>query len=137
MERRSFLAGAGGALAALPFAAGTAAAARGEAGGIGLLRSYVTNLDQFPQAQAPEPNEALRLERRPDRAYDPASIAVLRGDGSQLGYLPSASAGLLAALLDQGFAAYAATLPRTAGSDIPVEVFLDKDLSRVHWKASA
>ncbi|MCJ8519448.1 hypothetical protein ABID21_002328 [Pseudorhizobium tarimense] len=137
MERRSFLTGAGGALVALPFAAGSAAAAPDATGGVRVLRSYVANRDQFPQAQAPEPNETLRLERRPDRAYDPTSIAVLRGDGSQLGYLPSASAGLLAALLDQGFAAYAATLPRTAGSDIPVEVFLNKDLSRVHWRASA
>ncbi len=92
---------------------------------------------QFPQAQAPEPNEILQLERRPERAYDPASIAVLRGDGSQLGYLPSASAGLLAALLDQGFGAYATTLPETGGSEIALQVYLDKDLSQVNWMASS
>lgn len=137
MERRSFLTGAGGALAALPFATGAAAAASGPTGGVGLLRSYVANRDQFPQAQAPEPNEILQLERRPERAYDPASIAVLRGDGSQLGYLPSASAGLLAALLDQGFGAYATTLPGTGGSEIALQVYLDKDLSQVHWMASS
>ncbi len=137
MERRSFLAGAGGALAALPFATGAAAAARGETGGVGLLRSYVANRDQFPQAKAPEVNERLRLERRPERAFDPSSIAVRRSDGSQLGYLPSASTGMLAALLDQGFEAYAVALPVTAGSEIPVQVYLNKDLSRVHWVASA
>ncbi|MCF6367486.1 HIRAN domain-containing protein [Rhizobium halophilum] len=137
MERRSFLAGAGGTLAALPFATGAAAAARGEAGGVGLLRSYVANRDQFPHAKAPEANEVLHLERRPERAFDPSSVAVRRRDGSQLGYLPSTSTGILAALLDQGFDAYAIALPGTTGSEIPVQVYLNKDLSRVHWTASA
>jgi hypothetical protein len=137
MQRRSFLAGAGGALAAFPFASGAAAAVRGQTDGVALLRSYVANRDQFPQAQAPEPNEVLRLERQPERAFDPSSIAVRRSDGSQLGYLPSASTGILAALLDQGFDAYAIALPGAAGSEIPVQIHLNKDLSRVRWTASA
>lgn len=134
MERRSFLAGASGALAALPFAAGAKAASR-QKGGVELLRSYVVNRDQFPQARAPGVNEVLRLERRPERAFDPNSIAVRREDGSQIGYLPSASTGVLAALLDQGFNAYAVA-SGGHGIDIPVQVYLHKDLSQVGWAAT-
>ena len=47
MDRRFFLAGAGGALASLPLAAAAMAAGEPKAG-IGLLRSYVANRDQFP-----------------------------------------------------------------------------------------
>lgn len=134
MERRSFLAGAGGALAALPFAAGATAAPR-QKGGVELLRSYVVNRDQFPQARAPGVNEVLRLERRPERAFDSNSIAVRREDGSQIGYLPSVSTGILAALLDQGFNAYAVAR-HGHGSDVPVQVYLSKDLSQVEWAAT-
>ncbi|MFN7102038.1 MAG: HIRAN domain-containing protein [Pseudorhizobium sp.] len=125
MERRSFLAGAGGALASLPLMAATAAAGEPKAG-IRLLRSYVANRDQFPQARPPEVDEILRLRRRPDRSFDPASIAVERRDGSQLGYLPPASTGMLAALLDAGFSAHAVALRGDGGSQIPLQVYLEK-----------
>jgi hypothetical protein len=129
MERRSFLAGAGGALASLPLAA-TAMAAGEPKAGIRLLRSYVANRDQFPQARQPDENEVLRLRRRPDRSFDPSSIAVEKRDGSQLGYLPPASTGMLAALLDTGFGAYAVALEGDVRSGAPIEVYLEKPSSR-------
>ena len=121
MDRRFFLAGAGGALASLPLAA-AAAAAGGKKGSVDLIRSYVANRDQFPKTPVPRPNEVLHLERRPDRSFDRSSIAVRRSDGSQLGYLPPASMGLLATLLDEGFSAFAVALPTTGtgGLDLPV-----------------
>ncbi|MBU1316391.1 MAG: HIRAN domain-containing protein [Alphaproteobacteria bacterium] len=129
MERRSFLAGAGGALASLPLAAAAMAAGEPKAG-IGLLRSYVANRDQFSQARLPEVNEILRLRRRPDRSFDPTSIAVEKRDGSQLGYLPPASTGMLAALLDNGFNAYAVTLRGDGHSEVPLQVYLEKASDR-------
>lgn len=135
MDRRFFLAGAGGALASVPLAAATAAAAGGQKGSVDLIRSYVANRDQFPKTPVPRPNEVLHLERRPDRSFDRSSIAVRRSDGSQLGYLPPASTGLLATLLDEGFSAFAVALATngTSGSDLPVQVHLKKDLSGVGW----
>lgn len=137
MDRRFFLAGAGGALASLPLA-GAAAAAGGQKGSVELIRSYVANRDQFPQAPLPRPNEVLHLERRPDRTFDRSSIAVRRSDGRQLGYLPPASTGLLATLLDEGFSAFAVVLPNTGtgDSDLQIQVNLKKDLSGVGWIAS-
>jgi hypothetical protein len=80
----------------------------------------------------------LHLERRPDRTFDRYSIAVRQSDGRQLGYLPPASTGLLATLLDEGFSAFAVVLPSTgtSDSDLQIQVNLKKDLSGVGWIAS-
>lgn len=132
MQRRSFLAGASGAVASLPLAAFAQQSVIGE-DDAALLRSYVTSQDQFPQATPPQGDEILNLERRPNRKYDPASIAVMRSAGNQMGYLPADSTGILAVLLDEGFVAYARPLfgGTTVGSEFPVQIYLKRDHSSI------
>lgn len=106
MRRRLFLAGAGGVLTSLPL--GAAAKPAGQsATDLPLLQSYITNREQFPDGQIAHADELLTLERRPQRKYHAASIAVMRSNGLQLGYLPLDSTAVLAALLDEGFGLYA------------------------------
>jgi hypothetical protein len=125
MDRRLFLAGAGGALATLPLATGASAGGDGNST-LKLLRSYVANRDQFPNSPTPQVGQHLELVRRPDRAFDPLSIAVTTSAGDQLGYLPSASTGMLAALLDGGFKAYGMEGEDGAEGNIIVDIFLNQ-----------
>lgn len=124
MQRRLFLAGAGGALTSLPLGALATPAAPSK-DDVPLLRSYVTNQEQYPRAAAPEVDEILHLERTPNCQYNPASIAIIRQDGDQVGYLPPDSTAVLAVLLDEGVLTYAKVLPRglkeTAG--VPLQIY--------------
>lgn len=67
-----------------------------------MLDSYLTNIEQFPQVPWPDPGTRLSLQRDPTRAYDPRAILVIGRKGEPMGYLPPASSGLLAALMDNG-----------------------------------
>jgi len=50
-----------------------------------------------------QPGEQVFLIAEPDNAVDPNAIAVQRGDGEQLGYLPRPLAERVARLLRQGY----------------------------------
>jgi hypothetical protein len=121
MHRRMFLAGAGGMLALSPLSSGKSHAAGGD---VKILSTHVTNRDHFPNAGMPRPNEVLILERAPQRAFNPFSIAVVTPAGQQIGYLPPASTGILAALLDAGFRAFAIQPSHKPTGEPIVDVYL-------------
>lgn len=98
MHRRKFLAAAAVA-SAVPF---SAAARAGPSAGIKVLETYLSNADQFPDGIWPAPGTPLSLQRAPQRAFDTRSVQVLDPDGTPLGYVPPASAQVLAALMDHG-----------------------------------
>lgn len=103
MDRRQLLLAGGGALAALPLAAG--ASPRSE--GLRVLDTYIASRDRFPATPAPQPGDRLRLRRDPERRFDPLSIRIETGQGLPLGYLPGQPSRILAVLMDNGAAAEA------------------------------
>ncbi len=122
MDRRSFI--AGGAVLA-PVVASPLAAAPIR-GALRVLETRIANRDQFP-APLPAPGTRVALVRAHDRAYDPGSIAVHALDGARLGYLPPAQVGVLAAMMDAGFAAFGIL------TDRGVEVRLEQDTGQARW----
>lgn len=102
MQRRSFIT----ALAAMSVAApaGGAAALPARTERI-LFRSYVTQLNVvvLDGLQAELQHAELALEPAPERAFDPASLAVRTGTGDLLGYLPGTHSRILGPLIKEGF----------------------------------
>lgn len=98
MQRRLFL---GGAL----LSATAAATGHGIAATSGVNRplhlTYLANRDHFPLTPTPATAATLRLERRPERRFDPQTVLVASSSGP-LGYLPPAAGSVIAALLDAG-----------------------------------
>jgi hypothetical protein len=70
--------------------------------------SYVTNREQFAGMPRLASGDRLSLRRRPDRQFDPGSVEVLTTEtGEAIGFLPPASSGMLASLMDEGGSAFA------------------------------
>lgn len=103
MQRRKFLAAGTAASLLLPAAAG--AATSPSRGRIKVLDSYLTNAEHFPSARWPNRGARLSLRRDRSRAFDRLAVLVIGTEGEPIGYLPPASSGLLAALMDHGIEA--------------------------------
>ncbi len=126
MNRRAFVMATGGAMAA--GAAGTVGMAAGNPGRRKHLRlgpSYVTNREQFTEVENLTTGDRLSLRRRPDRGFDPGSVEVLTERGEAIGFLPPASSGMLATLMDEGGSAFALVQQDVQpGRPMAVEVYM-------------
>lgn len=120
MDRRKFLAVASAAAVTAPVAGVAAQTTR--ATSVPLLRTYLTNTEQFP-SEPQARGRVLALKCDPERTFDPNSVAVFGEQGRQLGYLPPASTEALSALLKAGFEAYA-TVADVNPAAISLDVFL-------------
>jgi hypothetical protein len=103
-SRRTFLAFAGAASAALGSKVAPALAAVQR---VPLLSTYVVGSDRYEAPTAVgalAPGDLVRLAREPTNGYDSRAVAVFLSGRAKLGYVPRIHNEALANLIDAGFA---------------------------------
>lgn len=131
MNRRAFVLATGGVLAAGAAGAAEHPAASGRGSrrrdGLRLGTSYVTNMEQFPDAPRPAMGERLALARSSERRFNPGSIKVLATPATGLGYLPPAFTAMLASMMDGGEQAFAVVTGTEPDGEIAVDLYLARE----------